>query len=50
MDVIDRHREALALGMPRSHSSEPVGGKRRYPTFARQVVAEKRDGSWITMH
>ena len=45
LDVIDRHREALALGMPRCHGPKQVGGKRGNAAFARQVVAEKRDGS-----
>ena len=44
LDVIHRHREAPALGMPRCHRSEQVGRKRGNPAFARQVVAEKRDG------
>jgi len=44
-DVIDRHREASALEMPRCHSPKQVGGKRGNAAFARQVVAEKRDGS-----
>ncbi len=45
IDVIDRHREALALGMPRCHGLKQVGCKRGNAAFARQVVAEKRDGS-----
>ena len=45
LDVIDRHGEAPALGMPRCHSPKQVGCKRGNAAFARQVVAEKRDGS-----
>ena len=45
LDVIDRHREASALGMPRRHRSQQVGRKRGDAAFARQVVAEKCDGS-----
>ena len=44
LDVVDRHRKALALGMPRRHSPQQVGCKRGNAAFARQVVAEKRDG------
>ena len=52
LDVIDRHREAAALGMPRRHRSQQVGGKRGDAAFARQVVAEKRNGSnaWRSFH
>jgi hypothetical protein len=45
LDVVDRHREAPALGMPRGHRLKQVGRKRGNAAFARQVVAEKRDGS-----
>jgi len=45
IDVIDRYREAPALGMPRCHSPKKVGSKCGNATLARQVVAEKRDGS-----
>src|ERR1039458_2162952 len=58
LDVSDGHREAAALGMPRCHSLQEVGGERRNAAFARQVIAEKRDGSsaglsiqnWIMRH
>ena len=58
LDVIDRHREASAFRMARRHRSQQVGRKRGDAAFARQVVAEKRDGSnaglsshgWITRH
>ena len=43
IDVVDRDREAPALGMPRRHSPQQVGGKRGNAALARQVVAEKRD-------
>ena len=42
-DVVDGHREAPACGMPRCHSAEQVGRERGDATFARQIVAEKRD-------
>ena len=45
LGVIDRRREAPALGMPRRHGPQQVGGKRGNPAFARQVVSDKRDGS-----
>ncbi len=45
LDVIDRHREAAALGLVRRHRPQQVGCKRGNAAFARQVVAEKRDGS-----
>jgi hypothetical protein len=45
IDVIDRYREAPALGMPRCHSPKKVGSKCGNATPARQVIAEKRDGS-----
>ena len=45
IDVIDRHREAPALRMPRRHGLKQVGCERGNAAFARQVVAEKRDGS-----
>src|ERR1039457_1554190 len=44
-DVIDRHRKAMAFGMPRGHRPKQVGCKRGDAAFARQVVAEKCDGS-----
>lgn len=43
--VIDRHREAPALGMPCGHRAKQIGCKRGNAAFARQVVADKRDGS-----
>ena len=45
LDVVDRHRKAPALGMARGHRSQQVGGKGGDAAFARQVIAEKRDGS-----
>src|ERR1051326_595990 len=45
LDVINRHREATVLGMPRRHSPEQVRGEGGNAAFSRQVVAEKRDGS-----
>jgi hypothetical protein len=44
-DVINRYRETPGLGMPRRHSPQQVGCKRGNTAFARQVIAEKRDGS-----
>ena len=43
--VIDRYREAAVLGMLRRHRSKQVGCKRGDAALARQVVAEKGDGS-----
>ncbi len=43
LNVIDRHRETLALGMFRCHGREQVGGERGDAAFARQVIAEQRD-------
>ena len=45
LDVIDRHGEAVALGLVRRHRSQQVGCKRGNAALARQVVSEKRDGS-----
>ena len=58
VDVVDRHCEAPALGMPRCHSLKQVGGKGGNSALAGQVVAEKRDRSraracfhnWIKRH
>jgi hypothetical protein len=44
-DVVDRHHEAPALGMPCCHRAKQVGGKRGDAAFARKIVAEKRNGS-----
>jgi hypothetical protein len=44
INVVDRHREAPAFTMLRSRLQQ-VGGKRGNSAFARQVVAEKRNGS-----
>src|SRR6267378_7215575 len=45
IDVIDRHREASVYGIETCHGPKQVGCKRGNTAFARQVVAEKRDGS-----
>jgi hypothetical protein len=45
VDIIDRHREAPAARMPRRHRLKQVGCKRGNAAFARQVVADERDGS-----
>ena len=43
LDVVDRHRETLALRVLRRNGHEEVGGERGDATSSRQVVAEKRD-------
>jgi hypothetical protein len=39
LDVIDRHREAVALGLVRRHRPEQIGCKRGNAALARQIVA-----------
>ena len=43
LNVIDRHGEALALGMRGCHGRKQVGRERRNAALARQVVADKSD-------
>ena len=43
LDVIDRHRETLALRMRGCHGGKQVGRKRGDAALARQVVADERD-------
>jgi len=45
INIIDRHREAPAARMQRCHGLKQVGCERGNPAFARQVVADKRNGS-----
>jgi hypothetical protein len=45
LGVVDRDREALALGMPRCHRSEQVRCKSGNAALARHVVAQESDGS-----
>jgi hypothetical protein len=44
LNVIDRNREAPALGMPLGHSLKKIGCERGDAAFSWQVIAEKRDG------
>ena len=43
LDIIDRHRKALALGVLRRHRGEQVGREGGDAALARQIVAEKGD-------
>ena len=43
LNVIDRHREALALGMRACDGGKQVGGEGGDAALARQVVADKGD-------
>jgi len=43
--IIDRHREAPVARVPRGHRLKQVGCERGNTAFARQVVADERDGS-----
>jgi hypothetical protein len=45
LDVIDRDGEAPAAGLVRRHRPKQVGCKSGNSALARQVVAEKRNGS-----
>jgi hypothetical protein len=43
LDIINRYREAVGLGVPRRHSGKQVGREGSDTTLARQVVADERD-------
>ena len=43
LNIINRHRKALALGVLRRHRGEQVGRERGDATLARQIVAEEGD-------
>src|ERR1017187_6812181 len=43
LDIINRYREALGLGVPLRHSGKQVGREGSDAALARQVVADERD-------